>query len=422
MRHRCHAGTAAGAVLAPFLPALLAAPHAAQGLADPLPPANPVPIVYCPPERLAADPPDPSQALNVFLPLGTAPADGWPVVLSTGYGGGVAAPPVGALRSTGATRPLFELVEAGIAVVHYGVSGTGAGRGLWFPPGHPSGRHESFAGADDSPEKSAQWAVQWAKVQTSWPLDPDRIALRGSSGGAVLAIRTAMGPDGARAAGSPQVRASTRVAAVLALRPPTSIWALVQGPELGIPIAAHLERADAPGVAADFLAQVDPELQKDYSLMRAAFALPEVRARNARQPIALLYDDPVLTIDGEPATFELDASGFPVLHDVIAPPTQHDAWFGYRFWGSLIQVAPGAARFHAARSMFAVREDHALAKPWAIHTHTFRGTLNGSSGIALANEWVIERLREPRKARGAAGPLSWPATSGEGGGRVVPGH
>ena len=401
-------GVAVGTRLQPWgrLPAALGAAFlaltgalAAQSVA----PANPAPIVYCPPERLAAGPPAAQHVLNVFLPPGAAPATGWPVVVTTGYGGGASVPPIGLLQARGATKPLYDLVLSGIAVVHFGTPGVGNGKGLWFPPGHP--RAESFARADDNPEKSAVWALQWAKVQATYPFDLARIGLRGSSGGAVLAIRTAMGPDRARATGSAQVRASTRVAAILALQPPTSVWALEQGPELTIGLPTHLEQAARPGVPAVTLSQVAPELQKDYSLMRVAFQSPEARANNAHQAICLVYGDPVLRIGGQVATFVNDVTGFPVLFDVIKQPTQHDAWFGYAFYRALLDLSPASAAFHGANSVFAVRDVNALPAPFNWHTTTFPGAFSGARATAIGHAWLVNRLLNAPFARGAGAPV-----------------
>jgi hypothetical protein len=367
-------------------------PLAAQGLPSPLAPSNSVPIVYCPPERLSAGAPAPQHVLNVFLPLGAPPASGWPVVVATGYGGGAAVPPAGALSARGASAPLWDLVAAGIAVVHFGTPGLGGGRGLWYPPGHPSGRYESFRPADDNPEKSAEWALQWVKVQARYPFDLARIALRGSSGGAVLAIRTAMGPERARSSGSAHVRASTRVAAILAIQPPTSAWALEQGPELTIPFPRHLEQAAFPGVPATQLSQVLPELQKDYSLMRVAFESVEARAHNAQQPLCLVYGDPVLRLNGAVAPFDLDGTGFPIVHDAIRQPLQHDSWFGYMFWKRLIGLSSQSAAFHAANSVFAMRDAYALAPPLAYHTRTYSGGVMGVRARRIGHDWLVARL------------------------------
>lgn len=387
--------------------AFLLAPLArAQMPSTPLPPANPSPLVYCPPERLAAGPASPYHVLNVFLPPGPAPAEGFPVVVATGYGGGASVPAASSLNATGASAPLWNLVAAGIAVVHFGTPGIGGGRGLWYPPGHPSGRYESFRPADDNPEKSAEWALQWVKVQTLFPFDLARVGLRGSSGGAVLAIRTAMGPERARASGSAQLRASTRVAAILAIQPPTSAWALEQGPELTIPFPRHFEQAASPGVVASQLTQVEPELQRDYSLMRVAFQSDAARANNAHQALCLVYGDPVLRVGGQVATFALDASGFPVLYDLIKQPTQHDSWFGYAFWKRLLELGPEAAAFHGANSVFAMRDIHALAPPLALHTRTYAGTALGVRATRIGHDWLVARLNPTHSARLDA-PTRW---------------
>ena len=370
----------------------------AQGLPSQLPPTNPAPIVYCPPERLSAGPASAYHVLNVFLPRGPVPAGGWPVVVGTGYGGGASVPPAPSLSATAASAPYWNLVASGIAVVHFGTSGIGANRGLWYPPGHPSGRYESFRPAHDNPEKSAQWALQWVNVQTLYPFDLTRIGLRGSSGGAVLAVRTAMGPERARTSGSAQVRASTRVAAVLAIQPPTSAWALEQGPELLIQFPKHLEQAANPGVAATILAQTDPELQRQYSLMREAFASPEARANNVQQPLCLIYGDPVLRTGGAVATMALDASGFPVLHDVIKQPQQHDSWFGYVFWRRLLDLSPASAAFHAANSVFAMRDVNALPSPLDHHTRTYAGTVKGAQAERIGHDWLVAHLLGAQQA------------------------
>lgn len=388
---------------------LLGAPLAAQALPDPLPPANPAPLGYCPPERLSAGPAAPQHVLNVFLPPGPAPVGGWPVVVTTGYGGGASVPPASALSRTGASAPLWNLVSAGIAVVHFGTPGLGGRRGLWYPPGHPSGRYESWKPVDDNPEKSAEWALQWVKVQTLYPFDLTRIGLRGSSGGAVLAIRTAMGPERARASGSAQVRASTRVAAILAIQPPTSAWALAQGPELTIPFPRHLEQAAQPGVPATQLDQTDPELQKDYSLMRVAFESAEARANNAQQALCLVYGDPVLRLGGAVAPFDLDASGFPIVHDAILQPTQHDSWFGYVFWKRLLELSGESTAFHRANSIFAMRDINALAPPLALHTRTFRGTVSGAAANRIGHDWLVARIGpRPLALRAALGGTPLP--------------
>jgi len=384
--------------------ALAAALGAQGGTPSPLACANATPIPYDPPERLALGPPAPQQQLNVFLPVGTPPAQGWPVVVVSIYGGGEATTPRSRYWDSGTTQRFWQLVDSGLAVVEFGTTGAGGGDGLWYPRGHPSGRYESFHPSDDNPEKEAEWAIQWVKTQTLYPLDPARVGTWGRSGGAVILLRAAMGPDGARTSGSEQVRASTRVRAVAALQPPTSVWAFHQG-DLGISLPEHLERADAPGVAATALEQVEESLQKAYSLMGACFDGAEERASNEAQAVCLVYGDPITLVDGEPIDLSLDAAGFPVLHDVFVPPAQHDQWFGQALWRRLVGLSGAAAAFHAKHSIFAVRDVYALPAPHDVHTDVFAGSFVGPAATALVHDWLVRELApEPPDPGGGGTP------------------
>ncbi len=364
--------------------------------APPLPatlfPATVPSLVYLPPERLARGPALPEQRLNVFLPPGVPPLSGWPVVLNNRAGGGRGALPLATLVSTGATAPLHAFVAKGIAVVDFGVTSLGDGLGLFYPPGHASGRYESFLPGDDNPEKEAEWAIQWLKSQSAFPLDASRICVRGSSQGAMIALWATMGPDRARASGSPQVLASTRVKGVLALQPPTSLWAFDQTPALASRMIAHFEQAAQPGVAAIALAQVAEGLQKDSSIMRFAFDTLAARVNNERQAICLLYNEPVKRVGVQPADMTLDALGYPRLHDTLAQPFLHDSWSGYVLYRRLLDLSPSSAAFHGANSVFAVRDTSALAPPFAFHTRTYSGTITSPQANAIAHEWVLRTL------------------------------
>ena len=355
-------------------------------------PTNAASIVYCPPERLALGPEKPQQRLNVFLPRGVPPPAGWPVVLGNRAGGGFPAKPLASLHDTGGTAPLHAFVASGVAVVDFGVSGVENGQGLFYPPGHASGRYESFAPADDNPEKDAEWAVQWLKTQGDFPLDARRICLRGSSHGAIISIWAAMGPERARASGSAQVRASTRVRAILALQPPTSVWAFAQGPDLGVRMVAHFEQQALPGVPAEAFGQVAERLQKDASVMGFAFDTEEARASNESQAICLVYNEPVTLVGGVPADLTLDAHGFPNLHDTLGPPFVHDSWAGHVFYRRLLGLSPRSAAFHGVFSRFAMRDTNALAAPFDAHTLTYSGGIKGSAANALGHEWVLQAL------------------------------
>jgi hypothetical protein len=358
-------------------------------------PANGAALVYLPSERLALGTAKSQQRLNVFLPLGTAPAGGWPVVLNNRAGGGLAALPLGSLQNTGATAPLHAFVASGIAVVDFGVTGIGNGLGLFYPPGHASGRYESFRPGDDNPEKDAEWAVQWLKTQATFPLSKSAICMRGSSQGAILALWCAMGPERARASGSAQVRASTKVRGVLALQPPTSNWAFDQDPTFTSNMIRHYEQAAAPGVAASFFRQVAESLQKAGSVMGFGFESAAARTWNQTQAVCLLYAEPVLRDGSAPADLTLDAAGYPRLTDRLTQTFVHDSWSGYVFFRRLLDLSASAGTFHRANSVFAVRDTSALPAPWNWHTQTYSGLTTGAAANALAHQWVLRTLTTP---------------------------
>jgi hypothetical protein len=355
-------------------------------------PVNLAPISYLPPERLASGAGKAQQRLNVFLPPGAPPAGGWPVVLNNRTGGGIAVLPLATLQTSGASAPLHAYVSSGVAVVDFGVTGIGDGNGLFYPPGHASGRYESFRPLDDAPEKDAEWAVQWLKTQSAYPLDPTRVCLRGSSHGAIIALWAAIGPERARASGTAQVRASTRVRGVLALQPPASIWAFDQTPAINSRIVAHYEQQAFPGLAANAFGQVAEALQKASSVMGFAFQSAEARLHNESQALCLVYAEPVKLVGGAPADMSLDAQGFPRLHATLGQPYVHDSWSGYVLWRRLLELSPSSAAFHRASSVFAIRDTTALPAPNDLHTRVYSGVLIGAQANALTHEWVLRTL------------------------------
>ena len=349
--------------------------------------SNAADITYCPPERLAYGPAIPEQHLNVFLPGGTKPTRGWPVLIATNAGGQYLSPPLAALNETDPESARFHaFVEAGIAVVHYGEGSSG----LFYPPGDPSGRYESFDPAHDTFEKDAEWVVQWVKSNAGSILDLDRIAIYGSSQGSIMALWACMGPDRAKGTGSAQVRASTRVAGIVARQPMTSVWAFRQDIPLGL--ASHFEVIGYPGLPAAWLVQVLESHQKGASAARFCFESPAVIAANATQPVCLIYADPVVRDGDQPADMTLDAQGFPNLHDRLGPPYNHDSWAGYVFFKMLLDISPESAAFHRARSVFAMRVEEALDPPHDYHTHTYSGPFNGAESDALIHDWVRATL------------------------------
>jgi hypothetical protein len=363
-------------------------------------PAEPANQTYCPPERLSQGGSKGQQRLNVFLPPGPAPVGGWPVVMNNRAGGGLASSALTLLEDTGTTAPLHAFVASGVAVVDYGVTGIGNGNGLFYPPGHFAGHYESFAPGDDTPEKDAEWALQWIKTQTLFPLDVDRICLRGASQGAIINMWASMGPSRSRSGGSAQVRANTRVRAVLALQPPTSVWAFDQTSALQTRMHQHYQALGQPGVPATAFEQVAKAFQTTSSIMGFAFQSLAARTHNATQAVCLLYAEPVSMNGAEPADMTLDADGYPNLHDTLRSPFIHDSWSGYVLYKRLLGLSPDAAAFHAEHSTFAIRSGSALPAPNDIHTRTFQSNVFGAEATAIAHAWVLRELASVTRTQG----------------------
>ena len=403
-------------------------------IASPYHRANATSILYLPPERLAAGAPFFQQKANVFLPPGPAPPDGWPVVFMTLFGGGGAALPVDQVEDDGVpTDRLWEALNAGLAVVNWGAPPVRDGRGMFYPPGHPSGRYESFARTDDSNFKDAEWILQYFKqpaIVAAWNLDPTRYATYASSQGSLNTLWATMGPDRARATGSAQVRTSTRVRAVVAVGAEGSIWAYDQGPTLATNTPKLFEQSAMPGVPADTLSQVDEQLQKDASFSRWMTQSAAARANNAVQPVCLLYVEPVKMVGGLPVDLTLDAFGDPNLHDTIGQPYVHDSWNFLIHVRKLLDISAASYDFHVTQgqSVFALEESVAatLAPPNDLFTDTYTGPIFGTEQTRLGVNFLRRHLLLPLRgemplrvhftdeSRGAVSTWQWDFGDGTG--------
>lgn len=360
---------------------------------DPVTRSNASNIVYLPPERLALGAPASNQTLNVFLPNGSPPTGGWPVVFATFFGGANTYSPINTLSSgTNREQQLREILEDGIAVVLYGLTGCTGGAGMIYPPNHPSGRYFSYDPADDNAPKETEWVVQWVKTEgvTQWGFNPNKVAGVSGSGGSIAQQWACCGPDRARATGSTQVTTSTRVNTLVLGATPQWVWGVKQDVELGARTACYEQEAQ-PGVPATRFDQVAESLQKDDSPLRYMFALAEAQAHNAAFPLCLVYDEPVSTTD-----FTVDGAGEPTLHDYlnVPPSTNHDSWAGYMLWDRLLNISPASAAFHATESVFAMNDAEALTGGLATHTHTFSGTWEDVGGRAIARTHLRRLLLE----------------------------
>lgn len=364
--------------------------------------SNSADIVFLPPERALSGPNKLQQTANVFLPPGPAPRDGWPVAFMTLFGGGSTVFPVDEVADGDPTDRLWEMLNAGIAVVNWGAPPVGNGRGMFFPPGHPSGRYESFQPGDDNNYKDAEWVIQYFKQDgqvQAYDLDPSRFGVYGSSQSSQNLLWATMGPERARTSGSVHAQTSTRVAAVVAIGTEGSLWAYDQGPNLGVNAPQLLERADMPGVPADELGQVDEQLQKDASFTRWIDQTPDAIANNESQPVCFLYVEPVKMVGGQVADTSLDAFGEPALYDTIGQPDIHDSWNFLVHVNMLLGLSSASEDFHLTEgnSVFGLEETVAatLAPPHDVWTLTYPGPLFGVDQTRIGVNFLRRHLVLP---------------------------
>ena len=341
-------------------------------------PDNPTPILFAPPEQTIHHP---WQRLNVWLPAGTPPATGWPVLVSNPNAAYFGSPPLDAIDPSDVIELFFhKALNAGIAVVFFGTIDPGPITGWFYPPGHPSGRWEDLDHL--MPEKDVLHAIQWTKFQSSYPLDPNRIFLHGSSAGATTAAWVALGPDLAIDFGSPQRQVSSRVAGVLCFDTLFSFPAYAGEDTL---VAHHWESTSLPGTSAVDMADTDPALLDAGSVGRI---LLDPLCYGATTPVFLAYDCAGASVD-----FRNDPDEFPSLRNVIGTNV-HDLWHGAKFWERLIYLN---RQFHQLRSEFYVAAPYVsqLGGVAGAETGTFTGlVINSTSLYDDAVAWVATRARD----------------------------
>ena len=281
------------------------------------------------------------QRLAVFHPNCTPPPDGFPVVVSVSNSG-LASTTLFDDVHTG-HGPLYHLLDAGFALVSVSAtySDFGApykGKGLFHPPGH---RPPVWVGpppyADPTrpmAEKDMVMAMQHLRHHaSSLGLDPERIVQHGRSGGAIVAMWTALGPErGAMTflGGSGQELQSTRPAAAILQSGCFYFPAWKQNsPNLPSGHLPHASGAPLWLLPAGTLAQSLSNWQ-----VQASALVYQDAALNAALPVYLTYGEGSPSSDFTPAT----PGGTDYVEDVLSGP--HSAWHGF-VWKTLY---PEAAR------------------------------------------------------------------------------
>lgn len=391
-----------------FLPGIDLAPLPRPGI---LHPVNPTPIPYKPfvpaAVRFGGGVPLSASALpghlpliglallDVYLPAGTPPPTGWPVLLVTGVAGWAGSAVRGAIDPDAPNDPggslLSKAINAGLAVLDVGANTSGNDGNpiepAWFyPPGHPSGRWEDAT--QTLPDKELVQAIQWIKDQSLYPLDPGRIFLLGISAGAQIALWIAMHPDLATPGGTSQERRDTSVAGVVALDPIASFVAQRDDWLIANP---HFESVSNPGHDAQDLSDVDPDIRDQASPLRT---LLRDTSRVPLVPCFVACDEPLGSDD-----FSLEPDEHPALRGALGTPSVHD------LWNSAMLVALLRLReplLHALRTELHVHPDavSSLGVLAPLVTGTFPGRFLDIPSIIpfwdTVIAWVVKRAREPR--------------------------
>lgn len=281
----------------------------------------------------------PTERANVFLPDGTAPSGGWPVMLwieETLLTSGTRQ------TSIASTAQGHQYLARGVAFVSATVcrvasSGAEAvtGGGLFIRPGEAGWDSDTTLSA----WKSAVHLIQWARSQAAtYGFNPDEIAIGGELMGADLALWAGAGPDRSASA---QFRAgvSHRANAIVALRP--------TGWFLGVAIMASatgtgFAESGVPGTAAVEMGDVDPLDLDAASPCSALFSGSTERTANATQPVFVWASG----ARGS-ASFEL-ISNLPTLSNTL--PAIGDAWGAQMIRRELVGLSAAAFDWHARNS------------------------------------------------------------------------
>lgn len=271
-----------------------------------------------------------TERCNVFLPDGTAPAAGWPVLLwieDTALTGSAPSRQTtiakgGSIGHQCLARGIA-FVSATVARVDSGASGGG----LFTQPG---------SGAWDSATQLNAWKstvhlIQWARVTATF--DPANILVGGELIGADLALWAGAGPA---VASSAQFRAgvSHRANGVIALRP--CGW--FPGVQITQPGGIFSE-AGVPGTAAVELGDADSTDLLQASPLWAMFNGSTERTANASLPVFTWASGPVGA-----TSFEFSAN-LPTLSNTL--PSTGDAWGSHALRRALVGLA---YQFHTRRS------------------------------------------------------------------------
>jgi hypothetical protein len=283
----------------------------------------------------------PTERCNVFVPDGSAPSGGWPVLIwieETALTAGTRQTSIAAGLNIGHQCLARGIAFVSATVARVAPSGAEAvtGGGLFDRPGQARWNSGTYPSA----WKSAVHLVQWARSQAAtYGFDASDVSIGGELAGADLALWAGAGPDWPTVGGSAQFRSgvSHRAQGVVALRPCGMF------PAVAIATAAvGFAESGAPGTPAAQLGDVDSADLIGASPCSVLFDAAGVRTSNASQPVFVWGSGAVGSAD-----FTL-ASSVPTLSNTLA--TTGDAWGAHMLRRQLMGLGGGAFRFHERSS------------------------------------------------------------------------
>ena len=349
--------------------------------------------------------PHPMQHLAVFLPTGTAPPTGWPVVMHSNASN-FREPIAWCDGTRGAFTKicddfnidLMNLIQNGWAVVSVstvGVDSTISGQeaNVFFPEGSPEWEDFNLFWG----EKDFTWARQWvAESATTLNLDNDRVVVWGTSSGSIYSGWIALGPTRTFAtATSSQALQDTKCAGLVGNLP--LAWLPAYDDNFA---ATHWP--DVNGLAAAKVLDAAP------GVLAAASPSTWIRAAGSHAvdtPVCILGDEVVHTY-----TFNRDAQGDPTLTNTFDPPAGplHPSWFVLTMAEDLMGLDPS---FHGIESLFLLSDlTTDLGSVGAPHAGyvdlVYGGTIHNNDAQLLRGHWLrkfTDRVTADAVARNGTG-------------------
>jgi hypothetical protein len=340
------------------------------------------------------------QWLDLYLPAGSAPPTGWPVLFVAPFGGFEGQRNARAPIASSSKLP-FRALSSGIAVALCGLTSAVdgddpeiPGHGTFDPPGLATPGQDHYDD-DQFPIgfKDAVWVVQFLRANAAtYGVDPERFACQGRSGAATAWAWVALGEERSDPSSGDFRAASSRVSGAI-LASGQFWWPAFRQSKPGLS-ALFPDAADPVNEVAGTLADTFRDYQVEASALFFGFRDTGVRALNAATPFYLYAGNPPGSDD-----YSFTDEPFPVPTLTDALTDGHDGWFQYALAQRLLDLDAG---FHARATRLVAFEDAASGPA-------------ESAILSIEDElvedqvtWLLELFAQPKDAASArSGTLLW---------------